>query len=78
LIEFADDLHEDLYNDTVLKATWEANAYDIHFVNSDNPSEEVIITMFYDQDFLIPEVPFTKTGYTFKGWETEQGQLFQV
>lgn len=78
MIEFADDLHFDLYQDTILKATWEANDYRIHFVNRDHPSEEVVVAMKYDQDILIPDEPFVKTGYTFKGRENEQGQLFQV
>ena len=76
--EFAEDLQDDLAEDTTLKATWEANDYRIHFVNSDHPSEEVVVAMKYDQDILIPDEPFVKTGYTFKGRENEQGQLFQV
>lgn len=76
--EFAEDLQDDLTEDTTLKATWEANDYRIHFVNSDHPSKEVVVAMKYDQDILIPNEPFVKTGYTFKGRENEQGQLFQV
>ena len=56
-----------------LYAIWEPNKYNIVFDKNDNDAIGTMDnqTVDYDKTFNLPTNTFTKTGYTFTGWNTQ-------
>ena len=54
---------------TTFTAVWEINQYSMTFV-LDNGLENIVITQDFNSDLTAPADP-TKTGYTFKSWDSE-------
>lgn len=60
-------------NETVtLYANWSVNWYSVEFnANGGTGTAPAKISTPYDTDITLPENPFTRTGYTFVGWNTK-------
>ena len=54
----------------VLEGKWKVNSYTIIFKDADGTTVYETITQDYGTEIVAPEDP-TKTGYTFKKWDTE-------
>ena len=76
MIEFADDLHFDLYQDTILKATWEANTYTLQFSawEGTGSMEDQVFTRDIRQ--TLRKNTFTKPWYHFKYRITSDQRTF--
>lgn len=59
-------------NTTTLYALWIANTYTVHFEGNDNTSGTMSDQSFtYDVSKALTANTFTRTGYTFAGWNTK-------
>ena len=57
-----------------LYAVWEANTYTVTFVKGDGAQGDMADQAFtYDQAQSLTANAFSKEGYTFKGWSTQEG-----
>ena len=58
-------------SDLDLYAQWQANTYTVYFNANSGTGSMTNQTMTYDQNATLKANTFTKTGYTFAGWNTE-------
>ena len=56
--------------DTVLYAIWNANSYKITYKANGGSGSDTTQNPTYNASFSTKANPFTRTGYTFKGWST--------
>ena len=56
--------------DLEITANFAANTYRIILDKNSGEGQEQVIQTAYDMDTVLPETPYTKLGYTFKGWST--------
>lgn len=68
IIEFASDLHYDIYKDATLKAVWEVNNYKVTYDANGGVGSMNSNTATYDANFITTKNGFSRTGYTFNGW----------
>ena len=60
------------YGDRAYTATWEPNPYKVHFdINGGNGGTMADQTHVYDSELALTENAFTRTGYTFKEWNSK-------
>ena len=59
-------------SDTTIYAHWSANTYTVAFNGNGNTGGSITDkTCTYDEDCILPNNTFVKTGYLFLGWSTE-------
>lgn len=61
-----------VYSDTTVEATWRANRYTIGFDANGGDGSMDDMAMTYDKAKSLTPNSFTKTGYTFTGWNAEK------
>ncbi|MBQ3548622.1 MAG: InlB B-repeat-containing protein, partial [Oscillospiraceae bacterium] len=54
----------------ILTAGWEQNTYVVKFCSNDGMEQSVTQNATYDASFTLMPNTFTRTGYTFTGWNT--------
>ncbi len=60
------------YGDRAYTATWEPNPYKVHFdINGGNGGTMADQIHIYDSELALTENAFTRTGYTFKEWNSK-------
>ncbi|MCR4994715.1 MAG: InlB B-repeat-containing protein [Bacteroidales bacterium] len=60
------------YGDRTYTATWEPNPYKVHFdINGGNGGTMADQIHIYDSELALTENAFTRTGYTFKEWNSK-------
>ena len=52
----------------ILYAQWEAISYTVEYIPNGGNGSEYSYDYYYDQTFTILNNPYSKMGYTFKGW----------
>ncbi|MCL1830983.1 MAG: InlB B-repeat-containing protein, partial [Oscillospiraceae bacterium] len=60
-----------LTENLVLYAQWQANTYTVSYLANGGVGEMSDDTTAYNNDFTLKANTFTRTGYTFKGWNTK-------
>ena len=55
----------------ILYAEWKANTYEIIFNNTTGEGTMPVQSATYDKNVILNQNKFTKTGYTFAGWNTK-------
>ena len=59
-----------IIEDTIINAKWRANAYSVGFNANGGKGSMTDQSFLYDQTQALSSNAFTKTGYTFTGWNT--------
>lgn len=64
-------------SDHKLYAQWDANKYTIRFEgNGETSGATASLPMVYDESKSLTANGFTKTGYTFTGWKSDEGKTY--
>ena len=58
-------------SDHTLTAGWSVNTYNVEFNANDGDGSMESLTYVYDQAYTLPRNTFTRTGYSFAGWNTK-------
>ncbi len=64
------NLTADANGSITLYAQWKVNSYTVNFNNNGGAGVMSAVNATYDVDFTLADSTFTRTGYTFDGWNT--------